>query len=64
VSKEQTQNGNSSNQINEFWHAQEGARVLSKLEVDREHGLSAAEAENRINSNGKNALQVAPPTII
>jgi len=64
VSKEQIHNGNSKNQLNEFWHAIESAKVISKLEVDREHGLSAAEVENRINSYGKNELQEAPPTSI
>ncbi len=66
MSKEQDQNTNtnSNNQINEFWHAINSANVISTLEVDREHGLSAAEVENRINSCGKNELQEAPPISI
>ncbi len=64
MSKEQNQNTNSNNQINEFWHAINSAKVISTLEVDREQGLSAAEVENRITSYGKNELQEAPPTSI
>ena len=64
MSKEQYQNTNSNNQINEFWHAINSANVISTLEVDREHGLSAAEVEKRINSYGKNELQEAPPISI
>jgi len=64
VSKEQDQNTNSNNQLNEFWYAISSAKVISTLEVNREHGLSAAEVENRINSYGKNELQEAPPTSI
>jgi len=64
VSKEQDQNTNSNNQLNEFWYAINNAKVISTLEVNREHGLSAAEVENRINSYGKNELQEAPPTSI
>jgi Ca2+-transporting ATPase len=64
VSKEQDQNTNSNNQLNEFWYAINSAKVISTLEVTREHGLSAAEVENRINSYGKNELQEAPPTSI
>ncbi len=64
MSKEQDQNTNSNNQLNEFWYAINNAKVISTLEVNREHGLSAAEVENRINSYGKNELQEAPPTSI
>ena len=64
MSKEQDQNTNSNNQLNEFWYAISSAKVISTLEVNREHGLSAAEVENRINSYGKNELQEAPPTSI
>jgi len=64
VSKEQSQNTNSNNQINKFWHAINSTKVISTLEVDREHGLSAAEVEKRINSYGKNELQEAPPISI
>jgi Ca2+-transporting ATPase len=64
VSKEQDQNTNSNNQLNEFWYAISSAKVISTLEVNREHGLSAAEVENRINSYGKNELQEAPRTSI
>ena len=64
MSKEQDQNTNSNNQLNEFWYAINSAKVISTLEVNREHGLSAAEVENRINSYGKNELQEAPPTSI
>ena len=64
MSKEQSQNTNSNNQINEFWHAINSAKVISTLEVDQEHGLSAAEIEKRINSYGKNELQEAPPISI
>jgi len=64
VSKEQDQNTNSINQISKYWHAINSAKVISTLEVDREHGLSAVEVEKRINSYGKNELQEAPPTSI
>ena len=64
MSKEQDQNTNSNNQLNEFWYAISSAKVISTLEVNREHGLSAAEVENRINSYGKNELQEAPRTSI
>jgi Ca2+-transporting ATPase len=60
VSKEQIQNENKNIQISDFWHAIKGAEVISRLEVDREHGLSVAEVGNRINSYGKNELQEAP----
>jgi len=61
VSKEQIQYEEKNMQITEFWHALKSADVISRLEVDREHGLSAAEVENRIISYGKNELQEAPP---
>jgi len=64
VSKDQIQKENKNNQINDNWHAIPSAKVVSRLEVDRELGLSAAEAEDRINSCGKNELQEAPPTSI
>ena len=64
MSKEQDQNTNSNNQLNEFWYAINSAKVISTLEVNREHGLSAAEVENRISSYGKNELREAPPTSI
>ncbi len=61
MSKEQIQYEEKNMQITEFWHALKSADVISRLEVDREHGLSAAEVENRIISYGKNELQEAPP---
>jgi len=64
VSKEKIQNDNSKSQLTEFWHAFERSKVISTLEVDREHGLSAAEVENRTKSYGKNELKEAPPTSI
>jgi len=64
VSKNQTINDNSNNQLNEYWHAIPSAKVISSLEVDREQGLSAAEVGTRIDSYGKNELQEAPPTSI
>jgi len=59
VSKEKIQNDNSKSQLTEFWHAFERSKVISTLEVDREHGLSAAEVENRTKSYGKNELKEA-----
>ena len=64
MSKEKIQNDNSKSQLTEFWHAFERSKVISTLEVDREHGLSAAEVENRTKSYGKNELKEAPPTSI
>ncbi len=52
------------NQITENWHALDISRVVSSLEVSREDGLSAAEAEKRQISYGMNELQEAPPASI
>lgn len=62
--KNQIQSDKKDNQINDFWYAMTGASVISRLEVDRESGLTDSEAMDRINSFGKNELQEAPPTSI
>ena len=64
MSKEHKQNEKVMDQISEFWHALKGADVISRLEIDREQGLSNAEAAKRINSFGSNELKEAPPTSI
>ena len=52
------------NQITDNWHALDISRVISSLEVSRDDGLSAAEAEKRQISSGMNELQEAPPASI
>jgi Ca2+-transporting ATPase len=64
VSKDQEQTLTKTQQINENWHAMDSAKVMARLDVSREQGLSAAEAQHRIHSYGKNELQEAPSTSI
>ena len=64
MSKEPQQSEKMIKQISEYWHALKSADVISKLVVDREQGLTNAEAAQRIKSFGKNELEEAPPTSI
>ena len=63
MKKDQNQN-EENKQITENWHALGISRVISSLDVNREQGLSTAEADKRQISYGMNELQEAPPTSI
>ncbi len=51
-------------QQTEKWFALSGEKVLAMLGVDREKGLSSAEAGKRLVVYGRNELKEAPPTSI
>ena len=51
-------------QQTENWHAMTGGQVSEILMVDRDEGLSAAEAAARLEKLGRNELREAPPTSI
>ncbi len=64
MSKDHNHIEEQNNQLIENWHALSSVKVISKMEVSREDGLSNAEVENRLNTYGKNELQEAPPISI
>lgn len=44
------------------WHSLEREDVLEKLSTQKDHGLTSAEAERRLQEFGPNALAETPPT--
>ena len=64
MDKNQTKLDQSIQQDQQDWHAIDQIAALSQLGVNRETGLSEAEANKRLISYGKNELLEAPPTSI
>ncbi len=64
MSLEQDQSLPEEKQISKKWYALSADQALSTLEVEREVGLSSAEASKRQQTYGKNELREAPPTSI
>ncbi|MFN2281911.1 MAG: cation-transporting P-type ATPase, partial [Anaerolineales bacterium] len=51
-------------QSSEKWFVKSASQVLTAFHVNREEGLSSAEASKRLGEYGKNELREAPPTSI